>query len=121
MIIAIPVSENKGLDSALDPRFGRAAGFMLYTVETDKLEYVSNTQNYEAAQGAGIQTAQNLLNQKANAVISGLCGPKAFAVLSKAGIELFYRKGGTVKDALEEYEAGKLTLAKDANIEGHWV
>ncbi len=121
MVVAIPVTEDHGMESRVDPRFGRAAGFILYSKESGDLSYLANTQNYEAAQGAGIQTAQNLIGAKVTTVISGLCGPKAYAVLSRGGVELYYRKGGTVQDALEELEKGRLQPAADANIEGHWV
>jgi predicted Fe-Mo cluster-binding NifX family protein len=80
-----------------------------------------NTQNYEAEQGAGIQTAMNILEGGATAVISGLCGPNAYKVLTKAGATLFYKKGGTVTEALEDLAHDRLSRADEANIEGHWV
>ncbi len=121
MITALPVAEDKGLDSALDPRFGRAPGFIIYDTETAQFSYTPNTQNYEAAQGAGIQTAQHILEQHATAVISGLCGPRAYKVLSKAGIDLYYKKGGTVHEALIDLEQKRLKHTDEANIEGQWV
>lgn len=121
MVIALPVREDRGLQSELDPRFGRAPGFIIFDSETAKISYVENRQNYEAAQGAGIQSARNIIEAGAGMVISGLCGPNAYKVLSAAKIDLFYKKGGTVNEALIELEEDGLKRADDANIEGHWV
>ncbi len=50
-------SSGKTLDSPVDPRFGRAAYFLI--VDTDSLEFevVDNTDNINAFKGAGIQAA----------------------------------------------------------------
>ena len=47
------------LDSQLDPSFGRARNFLVYDLQTQAFGILSNKQNLEAAQGAGIQSAQN--------------------------------------------------------------
>ena len=50
-------SSGKSLDSAVDPRFGRAAYFLI--VDTDSLDFevVDNADNINAFKGAGIQAA----------------------------------------------------------------
>ncbi len=47
------------LQAALDRRFGRAPGFLVVDTATESCEYVANTQNLNAAQGAGIQSGAN--------------------------------------------------------------
>ena len=121
MVVGFPVTENKGRESTLDPRFGRCSGFQVVDTESGALSFVPNTQDYEAAHGAGIQAARLLLDAGVGQVVSGLCGPNAYKVLSSAGVELFYKKGGTVAEGLQELEAGSLKRAEDANVEGHWV
>jgi predicted Fe-Mo cluster-binding NifX family protein len=113
-------SQGQEPSSALDPRFGRAAGFIVYDDETGQYEYVSNQQNLQAMQGAGIQTAQNVAQTGAKSVISGHVGPKAFSALRAGGIDIYLSQSGTVQDALDAFKAGKLEKAQDADKPGHW-
>ena len=76
------------LDSTLDPSFGRARNFLVYDLQTQSIEIISNTKNLEAAQGAGIQAAQTIAKAGAHALITGHCGPKAFRALEAAGIKV---------------------------------
>lgn len=119
MKIAI-TSQSPGLDGALDPRFGRAAGFVLVDTETEALDFADNQQNLQAAQGAGIQAAQNVAATGAKAVITGHVGPKAFLVLQKGGIAIHLCEAGTVGEALEAFKSGSLPKAQGPDKDGHW-
>ena len=88
MNIAI-TSTGSTLESAIDPRFGRAKFFVVVDTETGSFKAHDNRQNLQATQGAGIQAAQNVAALGVQAVISGNAGPKAFRVLSAAGIAVF--------------------------------
>lgn len=120
MKIAISTSGDD-LNAPLDPRFGRAVRFLVYDTETDTFDLAGNEQNLNAAQGAGIQSAQNAASTGANAVISGHFGPKAFRVLNASNIAAYPSSAGTVQEALDLYAAGKLTAAQEADVEGHWI
>ncbi len=120
MKIAIS-SMGETLDSQIDTRFGRAKGFIIYDVEQDTFVYKCNTQNMEAAQGAGIQAAQNVINEDVELLITGHCGPKAFAVLVAANVRIFTKMEGTVKEAIEDYKQGKLKEISSPDVNGHWV
>lgn len=120
MKIAITTSGND-LSAPLDPRFGRAARFLVYDTESETFELADNSQNLNAAQGAGIQAAQNAASTGAKVVISGNFGPKAFRVLSASKIALYTTAAATVQDALNLYKQGTLTAAQEANVEGHWM
>ena len=109
-----------GLDSPMDSRFGRAPGFLVYDLGSETFEAVDNQQNMNAAQGAGIQSAQTVARLGAGALVTGHCGPKAFRVLLAAGIKVYTTDAPTVSAALEQYRSGKLTEAKAADVEGHW-
>jgi len=114
-------SSGPDLSSPLDPRFGRAAGFLSLDTETGETVYTANDQNLNAAQGAGIQAAQNVAATGAEAVITGHCGPKAFRILSASNIAVYPCSAATVGEALELYKADNLTAADGADVEGHWV
>lgn len=109
------------LDSAVDPRFGRAVGFLVVDLDTDETAYVENTQNLRAAQGAGIQAGQNVANTGVQAVLTGHCGPKAFRVLNGANVAVYTGAQGTVAEALERFKAGDWEASSGADVEGHWV
>ena len=82
-------SEGPGLESQVDPRFGRAGGFVIVDMETMQADYVDNGASQAAAQGAGIQTAERLAGLGVQAVISGYVGPKAFMALQAAGLNVY--------------------------------
>jgi predicted Fe-Mo cluster-binding NifX family protein len=105
----------------LDSRFGRAAKFIVYDTDTETLEVVDNVQNLNAAQGAGIQAAQTVSQSGAECLVAHHCGPKAFRVLSAAGITVYNSDAPTVAAALEAFEAGTLQPATAGDVEGHWV
>lgn len=97
--------------AAVDSRFGRAEYFVIYDQEKGVWDFVLNTQNLEAAHGAGIQAGQTLAQTGANILITGHVGPKAFKVVNAANITIYSldTESGTVENALAAFLAGKLT------------
>jgi predicted Fe-Mo cluster-binding NifX family protein len=108
------------LNAPLDSRFGRAPKFLVYDLDSETFEVIDNQQNLNAAQGAGIQAAETVARSGAKSLVTGHCGPKAFRVLSAAGIKIFTTDAPTVAAALEQYRAGQLAQAKAADVQGHW-
>ena len=119
MKIAV-TAQGRDLASSVDPNFGRAGRFLVVDTETGAFEAVDNTQSANAAQGAGIQSAQNLSRLGVAAVLTGNCGPNAFRALSAAGIKVYTGISGTVAQAVEDFKAGRLAPADAANVEGRW-
>lgn len=113
--------EEPSLDSQVDPRFGRAAGFLIVDPETMEFEYIDNGSSQAMAQGAGIQAAENVSNSGAKVLLTGYVGPKAFAGLSAAGIKIGQNlESMTVRQAIEKFKAGDVEFADASNKEGHW-
>lgn len=106
MKIAVAAKEN-GLDSPVDPRFGRCRYFILADPQTMSYEAILNPAA-EASGGAGIKAAQFVVSKGAGAVIAGEIGPHALQALEAGKIAIYNVKSGTVKEALENY-AGKLS------------
>ncbi len=119
MKVAI-TSTGTELTSPLDPRFGRAKYFLLVDTDTHAVTVQDNAVNLNAAQGAGIQAAEAVVRMGAEAVLTGNCGPKAFQVLEAAGIKVYLCDGGSVEEALQQFQAGTLQAASSANVGGHW-
>ena len=110
----------KTLEAQVDQRFGRAPLFILYDTETKGFQAIDNGQNLNASQGAGIQAAETVSRLGAECLLTGHCGPKAFRTLSAAGVRVYNGATGTVADAIAAFEAGKLTQAAAADVDGHW-
>jgi predicted Fe-Mo cluster-binding NifX family protein len=113
-------SQGDGLNSLVDPRFGRAAWFLVYDSETGAYEAVRNTQGMEAPQGAGIKAAEVVSRLGAEIVITGHCGPKAFRTLRAAGIQVVLGAEGEISAALEKLNSGELRPSESPDVEGHW-
>ena len=120
MRIAV-TSEGRTLNSQVDPRFGRAKYFIVVDTDTDEFSVHDNTQNVNAAQGAGIQAGRTVVDLGVAAVVTGNIGPKAFAALRAGNLEIYPGASGTVKEAVEKFKAGQLQPVDKANVEGHWV
>ena len=113
--------EEPSLDAKVDPRFGRAAGFLVVDLNTMDFEYLDNGASQTMAQGAGIQAAETITRSGARVVLTGFVGPKAFQALSAAGIKVGQNlEGTTVKEAIERYKAGDVEIATQPNRRGHW-
>ncbi len=119
MKIAIS-SQGDDLSAKLDPRFGRASGFIIYDLDTDKYEYISNAENARAPQGAGGQAAQTVARSGADVIISGHIGPKAYAALSGGGMTIYLAQEGTIQEVIQAFKNGKLQSTQGADKPGHW-
>ncbi|MBU1344414.1 MAG: NifB/NifX family molybdenum-iron cluster-binding protein [Proteobacteria bacterium] len=119
MKIAI-TSKGRGLDSEVDPRFGRAAYILIIDTETLEFEVIDNAKNANAFKGAGIQAAASISEKNAQVLLTGFCGPNAFKILDAAGIKVASDLMGTVRDAVKNFNKGKLSFTSAANVEGHW-
>jgi predicted Fe-Mo cluster-binding NifX family protein len=113
-------SSGDTLASPVDQRFGRAARFVLYDTVTKETTTADNSQSLDAAQGAGIQAAEAVSRLGAECLLTGHCGPKAFRALTAAGIRVYAGVSGTVAEAIAAFEAGTLTQAAAADVDGHW-
>lgn len=121
MKIAI-TSQGPDLTSQVDLRFGRAKNFIVLDTDTGEFSAHDNTQNMNAAQGAGIQAGRTVVELGVEAVVTGNVGPKAFATLQAGNIEVHQiAAGGTVKEVFEKFKAGELPAIDKANVQGHWM
>lgn len=112
--------ESPNLDAQVDPRFGRAAGFLVVNPETLEFEFIDNGSSQVMAQGAGIQAAENVARSEAKVLLTGYVGPKAFQGLAAAGIKIGQNlENLTVRQAIQKYKAGEVEIATSPNRMGH--
>ena len=119
MKIVITATEPKETGD-VDPRFGRCGYFAIYDTDRQAYEFFPNATNLQAAQGAGIQAGQLIVELGAEILITGNLGPKASSVLETNGIRTYQAAAGTVAEAAAAYLAGSLPPLGGANVEGHW-
>jgi predicted Fe-Mo cluster-binding NifX family protein len=109
------------IESAVDPRFGRGAYFLV--VDSDTLEWQAHANPaINASGGAGVQAAQFVAGHGAQAVISGDFGPNAYNALAAAGIPMFLAPAGealTARDLLVRYRQGELKQVTAPTGPGH--
>jgi predicted Fe-Mo cluster-binding NifX family protein len=108
------------LSSPFDTRFGRAKYLLFVDTPFRTFTSLENGAAMNAAEGAGIQAAQNVIDNNAKAVITGNCGPKAFRALKAAGIQVYLAPDGTVTENLDRFDRGQFLPASGANVDGHW-
>jgi predicted Fe-Mo cluster-binding NifX family protein len=103
------------LDSMIDSRFGRCSFFIFIDLGTLKFEAIANP-NITAMGGAGVQSAQLVMEKGAKTVLTGNVGPNAFQALHAAQIEIITGISGKVSDVLEKYKQGGLKSSKSPSV-----
>jgi predicted Fe-Mo cluster-binding NifX family protein len=112
-------SAGTNLDSAIDPRFGRCANFLVVETEDMSFEAFDND-SIALGGGAGIQSAQFIASKGASAVLTGNCGPNAMRTLAAAGLKVFIGQAGTVREVVERFKTGRLSATPQANVDAHY-
>ncbi|PIE57200.1 MAG: dinitrogenase iron-molybdenum cofactor biosynthesis protein [Desulfobulbus propionicus] len=113
-------SQGQTLESAVDPRFGRAAYILVVDPETKEFEVLDNASNANAFKGAGIQAATMVADRGAEVLMTGYCGPKAFQTIQAAGIKVVNDVSGTVAEAVAQFKRGDVVYTDSANADAHW-
>jgi predicted Fe-Mo cluster-binding NifX family protein len=106
------------LDAQASPVFGRCPTYIFIDTETMVLETMENPA-ISAAGGAGVQAAQFVVERGGEAVVTGNTGPNAFNVLQSANVAVYLFAGGTVREAVEAYKAGQLSVTGRASAQAH--
>ncbi len=106
MIIAIPVDENQ-IDVCVS--FGRTPYILFHDTETGADEIKANPAAEEEG-GAGIKSAQFIVDYGANTLITIRCGENAAEVLHAADIEIYKAEGSNASENLAAIQEGKLSL-----------
>jgi predicted Fe-Mo cluster-binding NifX family protein len=120
MIIAV-TAKGVDLEATVDPRFGRAAAFVVLDTDTGAVRSLDNRESSLTGHGAGIQTARLIVDQGVHAVLTGHCGPNAYRALHAAGVRVYTGvTAGTVRDAVQQFQAGRLQEAARADVQPHW-
>lgn len=108
--------ENK--EALLDRRFGRCNYFQIYNEGQEQIKAVKN-EGQISGSGAGVAAAQQIIDEKIDAVITGNLGPNAFKILQKANIKAYKCGEVSVEEALNMLNEGKLEQIEVAGKAHH--
>ena len=90
MKIAIS-STGENLESEIDAKFGRCPYLLIVEIEDKEIKNFKAIKNIAAGQrgGAGITSAEIVVKEKADAVITANLGPRAFSVFDQFKIKIY--------------------------------
>ena len=120
MKVVISAQEDR-LEALVDPRFARAPWLIEIDTQTGEWRAHDNQTNKDIGGGAGVAAARTLVELRAEALITGNVGSKAFKTLAAAGTRVYLVSVCTVRDALEDLAAGKLTPSQSESVAGQWT
>lgn len=112
MRIAISSEEDRGLDSKVSHHFGRCPFFTFVDTENGQVGGVEVVANpFFAAHQPGM-VPQFIQEHGAGVMISGGMGRRAIGFFKERGVEPYTGASGTVRETLERYLEGGMTIAE---------
>jgi len=110
-------AQGADINSQVNSQFGRSPYFVFFETDDEMLEHYQALPNpaLSASAGAGIQAAQLVVDQGAQAVITGNVGPNAMQVLRAADVAVYSIPSAddtprwTLREAVEAFKAGRLS------------
>jgi len=112
MRIAISTADDRGLDAAVSPHFGRCPYFVLVDLHEREVTAVSIVPNPHYGNHQPGQVPQFIHQQGADVMLTGGMGGRALAFFAEYGIQAATGANGSVRQALEQYLGGQLQSAQ---------
>lgn len=100
-------------DSSFCERFGRSPYFIIIDTETQKFEALTNNA-VGAKSGAGISSAQTMIDKGVSCIITGNMGPKAMTVINTADIDIYKGASTSVEKNIDMFNQNKLNKIEAA-------
>ncbi|MFA6978617.1 MAG: NifB/NifX family molybdenum-iron cluster-binding protein [Ignavibacteriaceae bacterium] len=110
MLIAI-TSESMDLNSFVAEKFGRTPFVIFYDTEKNTFEFLRNPYA-NIFGGAGIQTAQFMIEKNAGAVITIEIGVHPLRLLESANVKVYSCAKKQVEEIVNQFVKGKLLIIK---------
>lgn len=104
---AVPVASSEGLSSVVNDHFGMSEYFAVLDVQNQEIVSVKVIHNTVKSENSK-NTAEFIVDQGVEVVLAGRIGSCMIRIFQDRGIKMFSGAEGTVKDAFEDYKAGKL-------------
>lgn len=114
----VVTANGTNLDAPISPVFGRCPTYIFVDTTTLAFEAVENPA-ISASAGAGIQAAQLIIERGAQALLTGSIGPNAAVALQGTDMQVYQIFEGTVRQAVEMFQQGRLNPISGANVPSH--
>ena len=98
------------LMSQLSPRVRGCQYLLIVDPDNMRLEVFENTRG-ELENNDRCPAVEYLLSSKVNALVTGRCRKGTFELLTEAGMYIYLKQSGTVKEVLGKYTQGLLQRA----------
>jgi len=109
LVVAVPSVGAGGLEARRSSHFGKSPNFTLVELANGKIEGVQVVTNESHAESGCRGAAQLLASAKVNALVAGGIGARPLAILTEAGIDVYFDKQRkTVAEAVSALSAGEL-------------
>ncbi|MFU2209929.1 DUF134 domain-containing protein [Solidesulfovibrio sp. C21] len=115
-VVAVP-SQGPTLDSLVDPRFDRAAGFTLVNLADMSFQYLENTRPAGRGRGAVMHFLRNLRDAGAHALLASPPHPGFLNAVSRAGLDFIEHVPLSMEETVGE-AAGRLAADATNNESG---
>ena len=115
MKICIPTMGENGLDNIVGEHFGRVPTYTIVDLDTDEVKVIPNTSEHMGGQG---HPPEIMAKEGVNVMVCCGLGRRAIMMFEELGIEVYIGASGTVKDAIDAFEQGKLQKANIDNACG---
>ncbi|MBC7098859.1 NifB/NifX family molybdenum-iron cluster-binding protein [Candidatus Bipolaricaulota bacterium] len=109
MRVCVPSAGPGGLDDRVGEHFGRAPTYTIYDTETGEVEILENVSEHMG--GTGLP-GELLAQAGVDLVICSGLGRRAIDLLTRNGIEVHTGATGTVREAIEAWQSGRLSGAE---------
>ena len=106
MRVTIPTEGKEGLSEPVAGHFGQAKWYTIVDTETGEIEYVENTSSHRGGVG---MPPEVIHKAGTDVVLCPFLGPPAVKLFDQFGIKAYVGACGTVEEALNDWEAGKLS------------
>jgi predicted Fe-Mo cluster-binding NifX family protein len=105
----------KTLDAKVEPRFSRSPFFVIVNTETGDFKALENP-GASAKDAASVKAVKFLIDKGAEAIITGNVGHNAFVMIQDTPIKVYLCGGGTVGEAVADFEKRKLVRGKEPSV-----
>jgi len=113
MRIVIPTNNKKGLKDTVAEHFGRCLTYTFLNEEGEVAEIIDNTSEHMG--GVGLPP-ELMKKHGADILLCKDIGPRALALCSQLGIDVYVNQAETVKDIFEIWRNNKIKKASSEDV-----
>ena len=113
MKIVVPTNNRKGLEDKIAEHFGRCLTYTFLNEKGEVVEIIENTSEHMGGKGL---PPELMKKHGANILLCGDLGPRALALCSQLGIDVYVNQSETVKEIFEMWKNNKIKKAGPEDI-----